>query len=80
MQSTARFWFVTKGSVAVAGSEISRDALAQTTVWGFVRTLALEHPELRPGCVDLPPVTTARDLDALANELRAGTNESQAGL
>ena len=73
-----RLWFVTQGSATVAGSDITRESLAQTPFWGFVRTLALEHPELQPGCIDLPPQAGApQDLDSLVNELRASTSEAQ---
>ncbi|HLJ19181.1 MAG TPA: beta-ketoacyl synthase N-terminal-like domain-containing protein, partial [Stellaceae bacterium] len=73
-----RLWFVTQGSAAVLGSDgASTEGLAHSVLWGFVRTLALEHPELRPGCIDLPAETTPQDLTTLAAELLASTEESQ---
>jgi myxalamid-type polyketide synthase MxaB len=75
--ATGRLWFVTQGSQTAARSEVAAKGLAQSPMWGFVRTLGLEHPALRPGCVDLPARPAPVDLDSLANELRAGTAESQ---
>ena len=64
-----RLWLVTAGAAAVADLEPASDeTLAQTPVWGFVRTLALEHPELRPGWIDLPAQPEPADLDSLARE------------
>jgi NAD(P)-dependent dehydrogenase (short-subunit alcohol dehydrogenase family) len=45
--------------------------LAGTTLLGFGRTLAYEHPELRCTRLDLPAAPSDLDLDALADELLA---------
>jgi acyl transferase domain-containing protein/SAM-dependent methyltransferase len=48
-----RLVIVTRGAQAVAGA--SRPlALAQSPVWGFGRSVELEHPELRLTLIDLP--------------------------
>jgi NAD(P)-dependent dehydrogenase (short-subunit alcohol dehydrogenase family)/aryl carrier-like protein len=49
-----RFWAVTSGAQAVSGSERSL-SLAQAPIWGLGRTIALEHPEVWGGLVDLDP-------------------------
>ena len=70
-RQSPRLWFATQGISAASG-----DTLAHAAMAGFVRTLALEHPELRPGFVELSVQPTA-DLESLANELVADTNETQ---
>jgi myxalamid-type polyketide synthase MxaB len=76
-QLAAKCWFVTRGSAVVAGSEISQDGLAQTPLWGFTRTLALEHPELQPRSIDLPPLPEREDLNRWVDDLLGGDDESQ---
>ncbi|HYY96359.1 MAG TPA: type I polyketide synthase, partial [Pyrinomonadaceae bacterium] len=57
--SVARVCFITKGAVAVRDGESV--APSQATLWGLARVLAVEHPELWGGIVDL-------DADARAPE------------
>lgn len=47
-----KLWFVTQGAIAVRPDDESR-SVAQSALWGFARTMMLEHPELRCTCVDL---------------------------
>ncbi len=49
-----RLWLVTRGAQAV-GPEPRRLSLTQATLWGFGRTVGLEHPALRCTLVDLDP-------------------------
>ncbi|MGC2619397.1 MAG: KR domain-containing protein, partial [Acidobacteriaceae bacterium] len=50
-------WLVTRGAQAVLDDE--RDVnLAQSHVWGWAKTVALEHPEAWGGIVDLEPSTS----------------------
>jgi amino acid adenylation domain-containing protein len=49
-----RLFLVTRGAWAVDGTEPALSP-AQSTLWGFGRTVALEHPGLRCGCIDLDP-------------------------
>ena len=80
-QTTARLWFVTTGSAAVEGTELAApSSLLQAPIWGFVRSLGLEHPEWRPSVIDLPIEPSAAELDALAAELAADTTERQVAL
>ena len=46
-------WLVTRGAQPVLDDD--RVSPAQSCLWGFGRVLALEHPELWGGLVDLPP-------------------------
>ncbi|MEU4890699.1 beta-ketoacyl reductase, partial [Streptomyces xinghaiensis] len=54
----ARIWAVTREAVAVSPSEVPRDAGAQ--LWGLGRGIALEHPSLWGGLIDLPAVPDER--------------------
>jgi len=47
-----RLWFVTQRAVAVEGDS-EKLAMAQSPLWGFGRTAALEHPEIWGGMIDL---------------------------
>ncbi len=49
----ARLWLVTQGAQAVDAAQPV--AAAQATLWGLGRVVALEHPELKPVCLDLDP-------------------------
>ncbi len=47
-------WLVTRGSQSV-GVESTPPAVAQSPLWGMGRVIALEHPELWGGMLDLAP-------------------------
>jgi acyl transferase domain-containing protein/acyl carrier protein len=47
-----RLWVVTRGAQPVGGSEVS---VMGAALWGLGRVVALEHPELWGGLVDLDP-------------------------
>jgi thioester reductase-like protein len=49
-QSSPRLWLATQGAVSIGQSSLS---VAQAPVWGLGRVIALEHPELWGGIVDL---------------------------
>jgi acyl transferase domain-containing protein/D-arabinose 1-dehydrogenase-like Zn-dependent alcohol dehydrogenase/acyl carrier protein len=61
-------WFVTQGAQAV-GPRTTVAAPCQAPLWGFVNSLAAEHPERSWTCVDLDPAlpcaTAAPALEAL---------------
>ena len=52
-----RVWLVTRGAQPVADRESV--AVAQAPIWGLGRVLALEHPDLWGGLVDLDPAEAA---------------------
>lgn len=71
-------WIVTRAAQAVT-EEDGPLSPAQAPVWGFAKAIALEHPELRCVCVDLPPTSTATEIDALCSELlESGTERAVA--
>lgn len=72
-------WLVTSGAVAATPADRLPQP-EQATLWGLGRTLALEHPKLYGGIVDLPDLPEEPDgtLDRLPAVL-AGT-EDQAAL
>ncbi len=59
----ARHWFVTKGAQAVGDDDMVSPW--QTPIWGFGRTLQVEHPEQLGACVDLDPSGADGDPNAL---------------
>ncbi|MCC7417053.1 MAG: SDR family NAD(P)-dependent oxidoreductase, partial [Acidobacteria bacterium] len=69
---------VTAGAQPVGGHDVTRCAAA--SLWGFGRTLALEHPELRCRRIDLDPGLDEASLDALARELTSDTLEDEVGI
>ncbi|MBI0299640.1 SDR family NAD(P)-dependent oxidoreductase, partial [Streptomyces sp. PRKS01-29] len=71
-----RVWCVTRGAVAVGGSE-SPLSVEQAAVWGLGRVAGLEAPERWGGLLDLPEVWDARAADRLAAVVsgRAGETE-----
>lgn len=52
--ASPRVWLITRGAQPVADREGSV-AVAQAPIWGLGRVLALEHPELWGGLLDLDP-------------------------
>jgi acyl transferase domain-containing protein/acyl carrier protein len=75
-------WCITRGAVAIdngsAGDAVSVD---QSTLWGFGRTVALEHPEMWGGLVDLDPSDDLDvDIPSLASELLTPDGEDQIAL
>ncbi|WP_437819494.1 SDR family NAD(P)-dependent oxidoreductase [Sorangium sp. So ce1078] len=71
----ARLWFVTRGAQA-AGGEPCRSPL-YAPLWGLGRVLALEHPELWGGLVDLDPGSPAGEVEALRRDLSGEGGEDQ---
>ncbi len=71
-----RLWVVTRGAQAVAGSPAG-PGLAQAPTWGLARTLAAEHPELQPACVDLDAGAGGEASEPLRAEIEAGSSEDQ---
>ena len=53
-----RLHLVTRGAQSAAG-DTDRVDPAQAAVWGFARSLVLEHPELRCRCIDLDPASNS---------------------
>jgi acyl transferase domain-containing protein len=67
-ENPPRIWIVTQGGQAIHAGE-SPDA-NQTALWGLGRTVAIEHPDLWGGLLDLDPHETAHEAAThLAEEL-----------
>jgi myxalamid-type polyketide synthase MxaE and MxaD len=71
LRNPPRLW------LATAGVQHDGTAPAQGPVWGLGRTVAHEHPELRPSLADLPPVPGADDWASFARLLLADLPETQ---
>ena len=75
----ARMWMVTRGTQRVTAGDAVEPAGAP--LWGLGRTVALEHPALWGGLIDLDPAASApRAAGALAAELLHGDGEDQIAL
>ncbi|WP_437515469.1 SDR family NAD(P)-dependent oxidoreductase [Sorangium sp. So ce1099] len=72
--SPPSLWFITRGAQPASDGPAPL-AIAQTPMWGMGRVLALEHPELWGGMVDLDPVATGADVARLAEELLGSDGE-----
>jgi NADPH:quinone reductase-like Zn-dependent oxidoreductase/SAM-dependent methyltransferase len=74
---TPRLWLVTEGVQAI-GTQGPRPP-AQAPVWGLGRIIALEHPELYGGCLDLDPGAGSEreQLDHLLAEIERSNGEQQ---
>lgn len=73
-----KVWIVTSGAVATPGQ--ANVNILQAPIWGMGRTMALEHPEVLGGLVDvagLPPTEAGRELAA---QLLAGDGEKQVAI
>ena len=74
----AELWLVTRGAQP-AGPIARPAAVGQAAIWGLGRVIALEHPELWAGLIDLAP-DAADDITALLAELRSSDGEDQIAL
>ncbi len=78
--AAARLWVVTQGAVPAAPGDAEMLELAQASLWGFGRVVALEHPEMWGGLVDLPGTEGMGAIGALADELLGPDGEDQVAL
>lgn len=67
-------WLVTRGAVPAAEGNTPL-ALAQSSLWGLGRVIALEHPQLWGGLVDLD--ANSFNIDDLLSELLKSDGEDQ---
>ncbi|HEX7843260.1 MAG TPA: SDR family NAD(P)-dependent oxidoreductase [Kofleriaceae bacterium] len=72
---TCRTWFVTCRSQPVRPADAIE--IGQAPLWGFGRTLALEHPEIWGGLIDLDDEPASALAGALADELLGQGGEDQ---
>lgn len=57
---TLPLWLVTRGAQPI-GSTVGASVVGQTPLWGLGRVIALEHPELWGGLIDLDPQDSLAD-------------------
>ncbi|WNG36076.1 type I polyketide synthase [Archangium violaceum] len=74
-----RVWWVTRG-VHTPGVENGPVEAAQAPLWGLGRVLALEHPELWGGLVDLSPQFDETELESLLREFSSPGGDDQIAL
>lgn len=74
--TSGRMWVVTCGAQRVKPDDVVEPVAAP--LWGLGRTVALEHPALWGGLIDLDPAATPGDAaDALVAELLHGDGETE---
>jgi acyl transferase domain-containing protein/NADPH:quinone reductase-like Zn-dependent oxidoreductase/SAM-dependent methyltransferase/acyl carrier protein len=76
---TPRLWLVTRGAQAADAAERALSP-AQAAMWGLGKALALEHPELRPVCIDLSPSGVVNEAERILEELGENGAEAQVAL
>jgi len=73
-----RLWIATTDSQAIMPDDLAT-GFAATSLWGLGRVIALEHPELRPVCIDLD--SRAGDQSSLlVREIESNDDERQIAL
>jgi amino acid adenylation domain-containing protein len=71
-----RLWVVTRGAQAVLKNE-PLPGVVQSVFWGMGRSIALEHPDLWGGLIDLDPEAPGGCLAALAHEIAHPRTDDQ---
>lgn len=72
-----RLWVVTRAAQAVAEPSSTPISVMQSMVWGFGKTIALEHAKLWGGLIDLDPNPTTNEIMSLLAEIRGNKGEGQ---
>lgn len=75
---TIPVWFVTRGVVSL--SHPTAASLPQSLISGMLKSVALEHPAWKCGCIDLSHDAPSAELHALINELRCGVADREVAL
>jgi acyl transferase domain-containing protein len=80
LPAAPRLWYVTGGAQAVAGTNTTQPA--QAPLWGLGKIVALEHPEIFGGCIDVDPAAgdARAQLAALLTEMWSPEGENQVAL
>lgn len=71
-----RVWVVTRGAQSI-GMQHEAPAIAQSPAWGLGQVVALEHPELWGGLIDLAPLPSADEATALLREIAQPGEENR---
>ena len=72
-------WVITRDAVAAVDGDVVGGA-AQSPLWGFGRVIALEHPEVWGGLIDLPPGRSSVTAAAVVDRIAAPGAEDQVAL
>jgi acyl transferase domain-containing protein/acyl-CoA synthetase (AMP-forming)/AMP-acid ligase II/acyl carrier protein len=72
--AASRLWVVTRGACAVGEHAV---AICQAALWGLGRVVALEHPGVWGGLVDLDPAASVDEARELVAELLAPEADDQ---
>ncbi|MEA5550941.1 type I polyketide synthase [Anabaena cylindrica UHCC 0172] len=72
--SPPKLWIITRNTQAIG--QINSLSLEQSPLWGMGRVIALEHPEIWGGLIDLESPSTANDLNLLWSELTQNSREN----
>jgi thioester reductase-like protein len=70
--ATPRLWLVTRNAVPLGSS---LPAVTQSTLWGLGKVVALEHPELWGGMLDLAPEAAEDEVTTLLAEIEDSQGE-----
>jgi acyl transferase domain-containing protein/acyl carrier protein/predicted O-methyltransferase YrrM len=70
-----RLWIATRGAQPIG--DVTSIDLGAAPLWGFARSLALEHPELQITCVDLEPEGDEREGARLVGEVLGTSDDDQ---
>lgn len=70
--ASPRLWLVTRGAMALGSTP---PAVAQAPLWGLGRVVALEHPELWGGMIDLAPEQVKDEAASLLVEIEEAHGE-----
>ena len=75
-----QLWLVTQGAQPIGDEECLVSGLAQSSLWGLGKVIALEHPELQCRRVDLDPQATPEAAAGLlVSEIQGADSEDQLG-
>ena len=72
-----RLWLVTRGAQSVASANSQVPGIAQSSLWGMGKVIALEHPELNCVRVDLDSHGTVGEAQELLEEICSEDTEDQ---
>jgi microcystin synthetase protein McyD len=72
-----RLWLVTQNAVSVPQFDSALSGLAQSSLWGMGKVIALEHPEFNCVCVDLAGEGIDADVCALLTEISQPITEDR---
>jgi acyl transferase domain-containing protein len=71
-----RLWLVTRSAQSACPADRS-EGIADAPLWGFGRTITLEHPEFRCSRLDLDSPATVDEIEQLAAEICLDGSEDQ---